>query len=261
MKFYRIKGVILRYIYFFRHSLDRMSDAFYWPTIDLLLWGLTSRFFMTQGDAGIPIITIILSGVVYWIIVWRGQYEITTGLLEDLWNHNLVNIFASPLKFSEWVVSLLLIGIGKAVISFTFAVGVAYLLYKTNLFVYGFHILPFAVLLIMFGWAIGLFVAAIIMRYGTRLQTLAWTAIYIASPFSAIYYPLSVLPSWAQKVASLIPTSYVFEGLRTLLATGTLDYTKLIPSFVLNVIYLALSFLFLRSSFRKVLNRGLVSLY
>ena len=41
-----------------------------------------------------PVVMIIISGILLWIIVWRGQYEITVNLLEDLWDKNLINIFA-----------------------------------------------------------------------------------------------------------------------------------------------------------------------
>ncbi|PIX73911.1 ABC transporter, partial [Candidatus Roizmanbacteria bacterium CG_4_10_14_3_um_filter_33_21] len=45
MRIHRIYAVILRFMYLFRRSYDRISDAFYWPTIDLMLWGLTSVYF------------------------------------------------------------------------------------------------------------------------------------------------------------------------------------------------------------------------
>jgi len=44
MKWHRIYGMILRYMYYFKHSFDRISDTFYWPTLDLIMWGLTSVY-------------------------------------------------------------------------------------------------------------------------------------------------------------------------------------------------------------------------
>lgn len=196
-----------------------------------------------------------------WIIVWRGQSEITIGILDDLWNKNLINIFASPLKFSEWITALVALGIIKAFISFSFGVLVAYLLYAINILPYAFYILPFALLLIMTGWSMGFFIAALILRFGTRIQTLAWTFPWIVSPFSAIYYPVSILPDWAQKISSLLPTSYIFEGMREVINTGNVDSTKIIVSLILSIIYLALSIYFLKSSFNKLMNKGLNSIF
>ena len=38
----RIYGVFLRYFYVMRKGLHHLSDLFYWPLVDILLWGLTS---------------------------------------------------------------------------------------------------------------------------------------------------------------------------------------------------------------------------
>lgn len=242
----------------FRRSYDRLSDAFYWPTIDLLVWGLTSSYLKSFAPHASPIILIIVSGILLWLITWRAQYEITVGLLEDLWNKNLINIFVSPLTFSEWITSFLIVGVVKAIVSVIFASGVAFLLYHVHILGYGVYLLPFFISLMLTGWAIGFFVSGIILRYGTRVQALAWSFIAVFSPFAAIYYPLSILPHWAQVVASWLPLSYIFEGSRQIINTGHMDASKLIISFVLNLFYLSLAFFYLYRSFKKVLNKGLV---
>jgi ABC-2 type transport system permease protein len=261
MSKHRLYGVFLRYIYNFKHSIDRLSDAFFWPVVDLVLWGLTSRFFVShvEGDTAKLIFT-LLGGIILWIFAWRGQYEITVNLLEDLWNKNLVNLFATPLKFKEWVITLMFIGVGKAVVSFTFAALITYLLYRSSIFVLGWMLLPWAFLLIMFGWIFGVFISGIILRYGTKIQTLAWTSIYIIAPFSAIYYPVSSLPTWAQNIAWWVPTSYVFEGMRATIFGNPPPLTSLVWPFVLSCFYLTLALITLYTSFRHVLRKGLLSI-
>src|SRR5205814_5737700 len=119
MKIHRIQGIIIRYLYLFKHSLDKQSDAFSWPTIDLLIWGLTGAYLQSFSSNN-QIITLIVSGIVFWYIVWRSQYEVTVNMLEELWDKNLINTFVSPLLFSEWITSLLILGIIKALISLFF---------------------------------------------------------------------------------------------------------------------------------------------
>ncbi|HLD02003.1 MAG TPA: ABC transporter permease [Patescibacteria group bacterium] len=258
MKLHRIYAIVLRYIYLFRRSYDRLSDVFYWPTIDLIVWGLTSAYLKTYVPNASPFILIIVSGILLWLIVWRAQYEISVNLLEELWNKNLINIFVSPLKFSEWIVSFLIVGIVKASVSVIFAMGVAFLLYKAHIFLYGLYLIPFFISLMLTGWWIGFIVAGIILRYGTRVQTLAWSLVAVFAPFSAIYYPISILPNWAQAIAAFIPVSYIFEGSRQIIETGHIDISKLFMSFTLNILYLFLAFVFLKRSFKKVLRKGLV---
>lgn len=257
MKIHRIYAVVLRYLFLFRRSFDRLSDAFYWPTIDLIVWGLTSSYIRSFAPDTPTIILVIVSGILLWLITWRAQYEITVNLLEDLWNQNLINLFVSPLKFTEWVSAFLIVGIVKALVSVLFASGVAYLLYKVHIFEYGIYLVPFFASLMLTGWAIGFFVAGLILRFGTRIQTLAWSFIAVFSPFAAIYYPLSILPDWAQFLGKLMPASYIFEGSREIIAGSQMDNNKLFISLILNIIYVIAAFLFLRSSFKVVLNKGL----
>lgn len=261
MKIHRIYAVILRFIFLFRRSYERISDSFYWPAIDLILWGLASTYFTKQAPDTSKLLLVIISGLLLWIIVWRGQYEITVNLLEELWNKNLINLFASPLKFSEWITSLVALSVIKAIASFAFASLLAYMLYKINVYYYGFYFLPMMLMLIMTGWFVGFFIAGIILRYGTKYQTLAWSTIAVFAPFSGVFYPISILPDWAQKIAALVPSSYIFEGGREMLFNNTLDVNKIFISLGLNLIYMVLSIWFLKKSFKKALEKGFIKIY
>lgn len=259
MKLRRIYAVFLRYWFYLIHSYDRLSDMFYWPLVDLILFGVTSKFYQA-GTNSTNIIFIVISGVLFWLVVWRAQYEITVNFLSELWDRNLVNLFVSPLKVSEWIVSVFFIGFIKMVISLTFASTLAFVLYKIQFLNYGWYLFPFIFSLILTGWAIGSLITGIIVRYGTKIQTIAWTAVMLISPFSAIYYPLKVLPEWAQAVAKFIPSSYIFENARNLIINGRVNWTEILISFFLNIIYLIISVFFLIKSFKKARNRGFIKL-
>lgn len=261
MKFHRIFAVILRFLYHFRHSVDRWVDSFYWPSLDLLLWGVTGYYFVSLNPNAPKILVMLVSAILLWVIVYRAQYEISGNILEELWERNLVNMFVTPLKFSEWIVSLIILGIIKGLLSFIFAVFLAHVLYQVKIFLFGFYLLPFFFLLILTGWSMGFFTAGLILRFGTRVQAFAWTIIWVISPFSALYYPVSILPSWAQTVARFVPTSYVFEGIREVIERGEVDPNKFFASLILNLIYFVLGLLFLKRSFNKVLKNGLVKVY
>jgi ABC-2 type transport system permease protein len=262
MKLHRIYAVVLRHLFIFRRSVDRWTDVFYWPAIDLLMWGLTGSYIQSTGGKNVSLIVIsIISGITLFTIVRRGEQEISINALEEIWNKNLINLFVSPLYFSEWVMSLFILGIIKSCISFSFAALLAFFLFKTQIFIYGFYLIPFLFSLIMTGWWIGFFTTGIILRYGTRIQALAWILIYVITPLFGVYYPLKILPVFAQKLALFIPPSYIFEGARTILQSGTMDMKNLYISFILNIIYLSLSLVYLKKSFNKVLEKGLVKVY
>lgn len=261
MKLHKIYGIILRFLFLFKHSLDRLSDAFYWPTIDLLVWGLTSTYFKNYNPEASTIVFSVVSGIVFWIIVWQGQYQISINLLEELWSKNLINIFAAPIKFSEWLTSLLIMGVIKAIIGFSFASLLAYLLYHLQIFSYGFYLLPFILILIMTGWWTGFLVSGLILRFGKKIQMLGWALVAVLYPFAAVFYPVSTLPVWAQKVSALIPITYVFEGARNVLEHNQMDLKMLYIGIGLNIIYIIITILFLKQSFKSVLKKGLIKVY
>lgn len=249
--------MVIRYTINMRHNLDRLSDMFYWPLMDLLLWGLTGLYFSKINASNPHSVEIILSGVVFWLIVWRGQYEINLNLLAELWDKNIVNIFVTPLKISEWILSLLIFGFLKMLISLIFVAVISFILYKFNVFMYGFFVVPIIISLLMTGWTIGFTIASILIRYGERVQTIAWVGGVLLTPFSAVYYPLSILPVWAQKAALFVPSSYIFEGMREFISTGNISLEKFLISFLLNIIYLTLSLLLFISAFKKSRELGL----
>ncbi len=243
------------------HSFDRMMDIFYWVVMDIILWGFTSLFFRKAFEGDPNLSTNLIGGLILWYVVWRTQYEISVNLLEEVWNKNLINIFASPITVAEWIAAFMINGVIKVIFMLTIAVTVAYLLYDVNFFAYGRYVLVFIPLLMMSGWVVGFIISAFTLRFGSKLQNLAWSFPYLVNPFSAIFYPLSILPLAAQNIAHFIPTSYVFESARSLINTGTVDPIMLWKSLGLNILYLIISILLIRFSFKKVLDRGLVKLY
>ncbi|MDO8582949.1 MAG: hypothetical protein Q7R51_00275 [bacterium] len=257
MKYQRINAIILRHLYNFKHSLDRLSDSFYWPAMDLILWGLTS-IYIRNSSSNVPFIVLaIITGLIFWQSVWRSQYEITVNFITEIWDRNLVNIFASPITIAEWITSVMILGIIKMSLSLSFAIILAIILYQTSIFSFGLILIPFFISLLMTGWAAGFIVAGLIARYGIKIQTLAWVGVTIIMPFSAVFYPVSILPIWAQKIAMLTPTSYIFEGMREILFTGKLSYEKLFISFGLNTVYLILAISFFIFMFNKSRKLGL----
>ncbi len=258
---HRVFGIILRHLYNFRRTFDRVVDAFYWPSVDIIIWGLTfSAISKEQGGHAIIYITNILLAIILWYVVWRGQYEISVNFLEELWSENMVNLFSTPLTLSEWTVALLSLGIIKLLLTVAFTATLAWFLYAVNIFRLGFLLIPFLVNLLVVGWWFGLFVSSLLLRWGTKIQTLGWAGGYVMVPFSAVYYPLSSLPIWMQRIGQFLPTTYVFEGMRDSIAFGHMPMDMVVKSTVLNVIYFTFMLFLFISSFRKARANGLAHL-
>ena len=144
----------------------------------------------------------MLTGVVFWQVVWRANYEISVNLLEEFWNQNLVNLFATPLSVWEWSVSLVALGLIKNLLTLLVGIGGVWLLYRLNIFEVGWMLLPFLFSLMMSGWFMGFTVAGadhLLRTHGSRASP--GSLGFALAPFSAVYYPVKVLPGWAQLIS------------------------------------------------------------
>lgn len=259
MNFSRICGVFFRYYFNLKKGLHQLSDVFYWPFVDILLWGLTSMWIQTQQTThNLPLI--LMTGLIFWQIAWRGSVDISVSLLHEFWHRNLVNLFSTPLKISEWCAGVILLCFCKLIVSLIFGSAIVYILYSLNVFTVGWAFLPFAALLLMFGWSLSFIASGVIIRWGHQVEMLAWMIAFLFAPFSAVFYPISILPWWAQKISWCLPTTYVFEGMRMILSQGTFPIAFFGYSLVLNIIYLSLSVLFFKWMFKKSLIKGLARL-
>src|SRR5690606_38970502 len=199
-------------------GIHQLSDLFYWPLVDILLWGLSS--FWIQRESHVDALPLILmTGLIFWQIAWRGSVDISVSLLQEFWHRNLVNLFSTPLKISEWIAGILLVSFCKLLITISFGTLMVYLLFSLYVFTVGWAFIPFTASLLVFGWSLSFLSSSMIIYWGSKVEMFAWMIAFLFAPFSAVFYPLHVLPSWAQMIAHCIPTTYIFEGMRSILAT------------------------------------------
>lgn len=244
-----INGMIMRNLFEWRRNLDRMVDSIWWATVDLIFWGLTSNYLKQSNPGMSEIVSFFLGGLIFWTFVQNSQRDINMPLLLDAWTRNLINLFTTPIRLREFVVSTLILGLIKLAITSSVLSLLAYLLYQFNIFRFGWYLIPAIVNLIFVGWWIGFIIDGLILRYGYRVEAFAWSLIFVIYPFSAVFYPVRVLPDWAQFISGLLPTSYIFETMRSILFQDVISWNNLIISFVLNIFYFILSLSFLNRMF------------
>lgn len=256
INFGRCWAVFLRYFYLFA-KLDQLADLLYWPAIDIALWGLTTMWIHHEHGEVSNMALIIMTGLIFWQIVWRGNYEVSVNLLQEFWNRNLVNLFSTPLKLTEWMVGVLMLSFTKVFITLGFGVILVYVLYALNVFILGWAFLPFVALLMMSGWMIGFLAASVVIYWGQRFQMLAWMTAYIFAPVSAVYYPVTTLPKSLQIVAWSLPTTHVFEGMRFILTGNAFPWDAFWWSLFLNTLYLIIAMSIFAFAFEKSRSKGL----
>lgn len=237
-------------------SLERVVDAFWWPSFNLFLWGMVTMYLQQQIGSYQFFINLFLGGVIMWVFVYRSQEEMGVMFLQEAWDRNLLNMFTSPLTIWEFTVAAFLLSTIKLVLSVLWMVLLGYLLFHYNIFLVGWMLIPYAALLLMTGGIVGMIINSLIVRYGYRIQVFAWSLIGILQPFSGVFYPLKIMPAWMQGVARFIPSSYIFEAMRTVLQQGRIDYQGLLMAAILNGVYFIFAVGFFLWSFRQARVHG-----
>ena len=92
-----------------------------------------------------------------------------------------------------------------------------------SFFAYGILLVPFLLVLFLFGIAFGIFGSGLVLRFGPAAEWFIWPIPAMLSPFAGVFYPLSTLPWWMRAISRILPPSYVFEGIRAIVSGGAVS--------------------------------------
>jgi ABC-2 type transport system permease protein len=253
----RIWGMMYRHLALYRSSWPRLLELAYWPVLQMCIWGFTARFLAARmGSAAMVATATLLGGVLLWEVALRSQMGVAISFLEEVWSRNLGHVFVSPLRPRELVAALIGMSIIRTLAGVLPAILIAWVLYAYNLFALGpVLVLLFANLMIM-GWWVSLGVVSLILRHGAGAEALAWSVLFGLTPFSAVFYPVSVLPRVVQPLALALPSAHVFEGMRAIVLHGAVSWPHLFAAVVLNAVWLIAASLLFARQFHQARVRG-----
>jgi ABC-2 type transport system permease protein len=254
----RIGAMVRRNWYLLRGSWPRLLELCYWPTVQLILWGFLNTYLAHQSSFFARVFGVLLAGVILWNVLFRSQLGLSLSFMEELWSRNLGNIMVSPLRPGEFVAALLSMSLIRTLIGVVPITFLAIAFFGFSVYELGFALVVFFINLLATGWAMGLFVSGLILRFGLGAETLAWALVFPLEPLSGVYYPLTTLPGWLQVVAHVLPTSYVFEGMRAVLVDHTWHWHLAAIAAGLNIVYLAAAAFWFRRMFEAARRRGLL---
>jgi ABC-2 type transport system permease protein len=254
----RIGAMVRRYWYLLRGSWPRLVELAYWPTVQMIMWGFLTLHLRGDSAWVTQAAGVLISGVLLWDVLFRGQLGYTLSFLEEMYSRNLGQLFVTPLRPVELVMAMMTISLLRTMIGIGPAALLAIPLFSWNIFGIGLPLLAFFFNLLVMGWAVGMAVTAMLLRVGLGGESLAWLIVFILLPVSAVYYPVSVLPEWLQLVAWALPPAYVFEGMRAILFEGVMRWDLLAGAIALNLVYLTLGAALFLYSFHAARKHGLL---
>jgi len=230
---------MLRYWYLLRSSWPRLLDLVYWPTVQMITWGFLQYYIMQNAGFFARAGGTFIGAVLLWDILFRGQLGFSISFMEEMWARNIGNLMMSPLRPFEFISALMVMSIVRLAVGVIPVTLLAIAFFGFNLYGLGLALVAFFINLMLTSWAVGIFVSGLVLRNGLGAENLAWSIMFLFMPLTCVYYPVTTLPLWLQPVAWLLPPTYVFEGMRTLLIEKTFRPDLMLDALALNVVFFA----------------------
>ncbi len=257
----RTAAIVLRHFYLLRGSLTRVVPLFVWVAIDIVLWGFITRYLNAVAGAGLNFVPVLLGAVLLWDFCSRVMHGVSTAFFEDVWSRNFLNLFATPLSLAEYLGGLVLSSMVTSAAGLAVMLVLATGVFGLSFLGYGLAFVAFLLVLFLFGVALGIVGSGVVLRLGPAAEWFVWPIPALVSPFVGVFYPLSILPPWMQHLARLLPPSYVFEGMRSILAGDVTPAPMLALGAGLSVAYVMLACWFFARVYRHAVRTGLLARY
>ncbi len=252
----RIYALVLRHIYLWRSSVMRLVDSIYWPAVQMVMWGFMTQYLLPQASFVAQAAGVLLSGLLLWEVVVRGNLSLSIAFLEEIWSRNLGHLFVSPIRSWELAAGIIIASLLRTLLGMIPVSLMAWAFFGYSIYTLGLPLLAFFVILQMFSWSIGLAMSGLVMRVGQSAESFAWAAVFVLMPVSGVYYPITVLPHWLQVVAWGLPPAYIFEGMRSIMLEKTVHWDMLAVAFGLSAVYLVIGFQVFQWFFRSSRRAG-----
>ncbi|GJL57640.1 MAG: ABC transporter [Nitrospirales bacterium] len=254
----RIVALLSRHMYLYKRSFARLLEIFYWPFLDLVVWGFITIYLEKVGMSLHGAVSFFLGALILWDVLFRAQQGIAVSFLEEMWARNLMNLFASPLTVGEYLVATMTMSVLKVTAVGGLMMLFAWVFYSYDILQMGLSLLPFVLNLVISGWIIGVLTTSIIMRFGQQAEVLAWGMVFLFQPISCVFYPIEVLPPVLQSLAWIVPPAHIFEGMRGVLTTGNAPVTHLLWATGLNGGFLLIIVAWFYHTFNICKDRGML---
>src|SRR5579883_1740774 len=145
----RVYAIVLRYLYGIPHDVPRLFDIFFWPLVDLFVWGFLTVYLAQARGGAYVALSWLIGGIIFWTLLYRSSQDVAVQLLEDIWARNFLNLFASPLRLSEFITGMVLVAGVKVLITLVTLAVLALWLYHYQLLALGLALVPYLAVLLV----------------------------------------------------------------------------------------------------------------
>ena len=207
----RLWAFAVRNVTMARRNVFFVFELAFWPAVAILSHGLLTRFLALSPG----MTAFILVGTVALSTVQVCQLDVAYAVLFDIWSKSMKHQFLAPVGIRHLALGSWVVGVGRGLLVFG-------LMAALGRWAFGFDFMgagPGSLAVFLAGCflcalVIGVLVCTLVLVFGTRAETSAWALVNLFVMLSGIYYPVSVLPAWAQTVAAAVPLTYFLDAFR-----------------------------------------------
>lgn len=195
-----------------RRNAFTLLEILFWPVVAFLSVGLLAEFAAFEHEMK----AFVLVGIISMSAVQVCQLDVAYGLLYDVWSKAVKHGFIAPVRIRHLVFGSLVVGMARGCAVLLILSGASYFLFDFDFTLPG--VVPmFLFLTGMFLCAsmVGILVCILVFLFGTRAEVAAWSLVSLMLLLCGIYYPVSILPAWATRMAELVPLTYMLEFYRS----------------------------------------------
>jgi ABC-2 type transport system permease protein len=257
----RVRTIVRRLSYVVGRSPDRWFLVFVFPFIDVILFGSIGAYVAQQGGATHAAAPYLLAGIMLNHFLFQTEVSVATGFMEETWSRNVLNMMTTPVREVEYLVALTLYSLAKLAGAMATVSLAALIFYSFGLAELGWGVVPLSLTLILSGLAMGFWMIGLLLRYGQSAEIFTWATSFLVLALSGVFNPVRAIPGPLQPVSRLLPTTYAFEAMRTLLDGKAMPWGDLARAGFGGLALLIVSAVFLARMMATFRRRGFVTRY
>ena len=252
----RIAGLYLHYLYSVRRNPARIIEILVWPGIEVVLFAVlaSSQHGKAPDSAGITLS--ILTGIVFWNCTARIIQETTAQLTDDFTSKNIQSLLITPIRLSELLIGITAASISKIILSLSALAIILNLIHPTFFDTFGPHVFLWVFQLELVGVALSYISIAAVCIFGERVGFIGWMISTVLQIFSLVFYERAALPPVLNLLSYAVPSSYIFEAIRSYIPGALLFSQPQVLALLLSVGYAALGIFFVSVAFRLAKHLG-----
>lgn len=245
----RVWGLYLHYLYSMKRNPARIIEILVWPMFEIIVFGLLAASTAGQTDTSSRLTLTILMGVIYWNFTARIIQESVAQFIDDFLSKNIQNILIAPIALPDLLMGIVLAAMTKLLLS-TFSLAfILRIVFPAFFATVGISSLLWVFQLEFFGVSLSLIAIALIFIFGERVSFAGWMISTVVQVFSLVFYRRDALPGLLHVLSYAVPSSYVFESIRSYRVGSPLMSAEVWVSLLISAGYFVIGFLLCRTSF------------